>query len=86
MPNWVDLSAGGQGVLINRPGADVELRSLPPGGAAFIEALSGGLCALKSMERSLSVDHRFDLSVNLAGLVEAGALIKLDLPPYRSVR
>lgn len=86
VPTRVDLNAGGQEVLINRPGADVELWSLPPGGAAFIEALGEGLCLLDSMRRALVVDDRFDLAVNLAGLVEAGALIRLDLAPCRSAQ
>jgi len=86
VPIWVDLNAGGQEVLINRPGADVELRPLPPGGAAFIEALGEGLCLLDSMRCALVVDDRFDLAVNLAGFVDAGALVKLDLAPCRSVQ
>lgn len=86
VPTRVDLNAGGQEVLISRPGADVELRSLPPGGAAFIEGLCEGLCLLDSMRCALVVDDRFDLAVNLAGCVEAGALVKLDLAPCRSVQ
>ena len=79
VPTWVELNDGGQDVLVIRSGVDVELRSLPPGGGAFIEALCGGFCALESMERALAVDDRFDLQGNLAGLVEAGAFIAMDL-------
>lgn len=86
VPTWVDLSAGGQDVLVNRPGADVEVRSLPPGGAAFIEALCEGFRALEAMERALGADDRFDLAVNLAGLLEAGAIIGFDVAPSRSAQ
>lgn len=86
VPTWIDLNAGGQDVLVMRPGADVETRSLPPGGAAFIEALRGGLCALESMEHALAVDERFDLAGNLVGLVEAGALIGIHPVPSRSLQ
>lgn len=75
IPTWVDLEAGGEDVLLIRPGADVELRSLPPGGGAFVEALARGACALEAMGLATEVDGRFDLAAPLAALVDAGAFI-----------
>lgn len=80
VPIPIDLDSGGQAVLVSRPGAEVELRLLPPGGDAFLDALGAGLCALESMERALAVDGRFDLAANLAGLLEAGAFVGFDGP------
>ena len=85
VPTWVDLNAGGQDVLIVRPNIDVTVRVLPPGGAAFLDALRTGLSACASMEHALTVDERFDLVVTLAGLVEAGVFITAALAPHRSV-
>lgn len=85
-PAWVDLDAGGQDVLVARPGADVVLRSLPLSGAVFIQALGRGLCVLDAMEQAVTADDRFDLAINLAGLVEMGALIAPDLQPSRSTQ
>ncbi|MDE1937954.1 MAG: putative DNA-binding domain-containing protein, partial [Alphaproteobacteria bacterium] len=36
VPAPVDLEAGGEDVLVVRPEAEVEVRSLPPGGVAFV--------------------------------------------------
>lgn len=84
-PAWIDLSTGGQDVLVTRPDADVDLRSLPPGGSAFIEALRKGLPAHEAMACGLAADDRFDLTAHLIGLVEAGALVGLECASGRSL-
>jgi hypothetical protein len=75
VPAPVDLAAGGEDVLIVRPMADVEVRTMREGGAEFVRALADGLSVLAAMKAALSADHRFDLSANLSGLIRAGALI-----------
>jgi len=71
----VDLEAGGEDTLIVRPGAEVEVRSIPPGCAVFIEALGFGRSVLAAFEEALVVNPRFDLSASLADLIGAGALV-----------
>ncbi len=89
-PRGVDLGAGGEDALIIRSGAEVELRSLPPGGADFLQALCDGGSMLEATEAAMGADRRFGLSVNLSGLMLAGAFVGLDpaiepasSPPYR---
>ncbi|MDH6260493.1 DNA-binding domain-containing protein [Bradyrhizobium sp. BR13661] len=75
IPAPVDLEAGGEDTLIVRPGAEVEVRSIPPGCAVFIEALGFGRSVLAAFEEALVVNPRFDLSASLADLIGAGALV-----------
>lgn len=64
--------------VIARPNADVEVRTLPPGGAAFLDALAAGQ-TLGEAASTAAGDHAgFDLSVNLAGLIGAGLAIQLQ--------
>lgn len=77
-PRGVDLGAGGEDALIIRSGAEVELRSLPPGGADFLQALCDGGSMLEATEAAMGADRRFGLSVNLSGLMLAGAFVGLD--------
>lgn len=79
VPAPVDLAAGGEDVLIVRSVADVEVRSLPEGGADFVHALADGSSVLAAMKAALSADHCFDLSANLSGLIHAGALVGYSL-------
>ena len=82
-PAQVDLDAGGDDVLVIRPDADVEVRSLPAGGAEFIQALSGGLSIIEATKSAMAADHRFDLSVNLSGLIGARAFIGVEADANR---
>lgn len=61
--------------LIVRPESHVEVRSLPPGAAAFITALGEGHSIMQAGELALVSDGRFDLRAGIAGLIEAGAII-----------
>lgn len=76
VPAPVDIGAGGEDALIVRPAAEVEVRLLPSGAAAFIAALAAGLPVLESTARALADDPRFELGGTLAGLIEAGALTR----------
>lgn len=75
VPTPVDLGAGGEDVLVVRPMADVEVRSMPEGGAEFVRALSEGMSVLAAMKMAMTADCRFDLSANLSGLMQAGAFV-----------
>jgi hypothetical protein len=74
-PAPVDLAAGGEDVLIVRPMAEVEVRSMPPGGPEFVHALAEGVPVLTAMKAAITADPRFDLSANLSGLIGAGVFV-----------
>jgi hypothetical protein len=71
----VDLGAGGEDTLIVRPAAAVDVRHLPAGGATFIETLADGGTLSEAAERAAESDEGFDLSANIAGLIDAGAVV-----------
>jgi len=76
-------SSNPQDTLITRPGMDVEVRRLPPGGAAFLLSLLGGDTLGVAASEATEASSAFDLAGNLAGLLEAGAFGALQLGKYR---
>jgi hypothetical protein len=84
VPAAVDFNAGGEDVLVARPMADVEVRSIPEGSLEFIRALADGRSVLVALEEALITSPRFDLSANLSDLMHAGALVGYDLAPEAS--
>lgn len=78
----IDLSAGGGDVLVIRPAYEVELRTLPRGGAVFIEALREGARLGGAYEQAIAACSDFDLAANLQGLIGSGAIVgfRLDDP------
>ncbi|TYO67507.1 DUF2063 domain-containing protein [Bradyrhizobium hipponense] len=81
IPAPVDPAAGGEDVLVVRPLADVEVRSIPEGSLEFIQALGDGRPVLAALEAALTANSRFDLSGNLSDLLGAGALVGYRLAP-----
>jgi hypothetical protein len=75
VPAPVDFAAGGEDALVVRPAADVEVRSVPAGSLEFIRALADGMSVLSALKAAISVDPGFELSANLSGLMQAGALV-----------
>lgn len=75
----VDLDGNGQDVLVLRPHYDVELRTLPGGGAAFITALGAGKPLGTAFEQAISASPDFDLTANLQGLIGSGAITGFSL-------
>jgi hypothetical protein len=65
--------------LVIRPLLTVELRRLPPGGAAFVLAIATGATLSQAAEAAVADDSGFDLSANLAGLLACGALTNFVL-------
>ncbi|ACB95071.1 DNA-binding domain-containing protein [Beijerinckia indica] len=82
---YIDLGDGGDDVLVTRPEAEVEVRRLPAGAAAFIEALQAGSPIVDGMKEGLFVSPRFDLAGTLRGMIEAGVIVGYDIQPARSV-
>lgn len=58
--------------LITRPGLDVMVRRLPPGGAVFLSHLIAGEPLGAAAEAAFAYAPDFDLSANIAGMLEAG--------------
>ncbi len=66
-----------QDTLVTRPHAAVELRLLPPGAAAFLQALAAGRCLGEALEAGLADDGRFDPAGAIGLMLEAGAFAGL---------
>lgn len=79
VPAPVNFDAGGEDVLVVRPAADIEVRWLPPGGMALITALAAGHSLAGAAKFALDVSESFDLSANLAMLIEAGVFVDCTL-------
>ncbi len=67
----------GEDALVVRPHMIVEVHSLPPGGAAFLEQLFAGAALGRAFEAALAEAPDFDLSANLAGTFTAGAFMAI---------
>lgn len=83
IPAPLDLAAGGEDVLIVRPRADVEVRSIPGGSLEFIQALNDGQPVLAACEAALAAAPDFDLTANLFDLMSMGAVTGCDLAANR---
>lgn len=59
--------------LVVRPHMLVEIHRLPPGGAIFLQALVCGTSLSDAAETAAAAAAEFDLSANLAGLLQSGA-------------
>lgn len=75
---------GPEDAVIVRPRSGVEVRLLPPGGAAFLDALGAGMTLGDSAAAATGADTAFDLSVNLAGLI--GGELATELLPASNVK
>lgn len=71
----VDIAAGGEDALVTRPKLNVEVRRLPAGAAAFIAALKQGDTFSQAYSAALASAPEFELSMNIAGLIQAGAIV-----------
>jgi hypothetical protein len=76
----------GEDALIARPCLDVQVRRLPPGGAAFLLALAAGRPLGEAAEAALADDPNFDLANNLAGLIGSGLVRNIVLPEPKDGR
>jgi hypothetical protein len=65
--------AGPEDALVTRPGLEVVVRRLPHGGAAFLTRLMAGESLGAAAAAALTDNPSFDLSGNIAGMLEAGA-------------
>jgi hypothetical protein len=58
--------------LVTRPGLEVIVRRLPPGGAIFLLRLIAGEPLGAAAAAALADSPEFDLPANLTGMIEAG--------------
>lgn len=72
----VDLAVAEDGLIV-RPGIEVDVRILPPGGAGFISALAQGETLGDAAGHASETSHLFDLSSHLAGLFDAGCVAEI---------
>ena len=63
--------------LVARPFLEVEVRRLPPGGHAFISALSQGHTIAAALDAATATDPTFDIAINRALLIEANVVIAI---------
>jgi hypothetical protein len=75
VPAPVDLEAGGEDALVVRPNADVEMHSLPLGGASFVASLATGDSLLDATKSAMKESSYFELSAELAALIGAGVFV-----------
>lgn len=64
---------GAEDALVTRPGMEVVVRHLPPGGAVFLLRLCAGETFGTAAEAAFADYPEFDLSANIAGMLDAGA-------------
>jgi hypothetical protein len=74
--NRIDASTP-EDALITRPGFDVIVQHLPPGGAVFAICLTEGLPLGEAAASALEASSDFDIAANIAGLIEAGAFTSI---------
>jgi hypothetical protein len=65
--------------LITRPDGDVAVQHLPEGGAVFVESLMAGETLGEAAASALESAPSFDLAVNIAGLIQAGAFTSVTM-------
>ena len=64
--------------LVARPGLEVVVRHLPPGGAGFLTRLIAGEPLGTAAAAALADTPAFDLAANIAGMLEAGAFTAIQ--------
>jgi hypothetical protein len=78
-PAPLDLEVA-EDAMLARPGAEVEIRAMPPGAFEFVNALAGGECLAGAAKAALRADVQFDLAGNIEALVAIGAITGWLLP------
>jgi hypothetical protein len=69
---------GPEDALVTRPGLNVVVRHLPPGGALFLTRLGAGESFGAAAAAALQESGKFDLVANLTGMLEAGAFMAVQ--------
>ncbi len=64
--------------LVTRPGLEIMVRRLPPGGAVFLSRLIAGEPLGAAAAAACTDSPQFDLTANIAGLLEAGVFTAVN--------
>jgi hypothetical protein len=75
VPTAIDMHANGEDALVSRAVADVEVRALPRGAAAFIQSLQAGVRMVDALDFALTDEPSFDLSRTLKIMMQAGVIV-----------
>ncbi|MDZ5450474.1 DNA-binding domain-containing protein [Labrys sp. ZIDIC5] len=81
----IDLDDSEDDALVVRPEAEVEIRRLPAGASAFIEALQASSSIVDAAKEALIANPRFDLADALRGMVEANMIVGYNMQPAPSM-
>jgi hypothetical protein len=76
-PSAIDASAP-EDALVIRPGVEVEVHRLPPGGAVFLSKLLEGASFREAARKAAASDRDFDLVTGLATLLLSRVIIGLS--------
>jgi hypothetical protein len=71
-------TAAPEAALITRPGLEVIVRHIPPGGAIFLARLISGETLGQAASAAFEATSSFDLPANIAGMIEAGVFTTID--------
>lgn len=72
-------ATGPEAALVTRPALEVTVRSLPPGGFAFLDHLIKGETFGEAVAAATVASPEFDLSANIVGVLQAGAFTAIHL-------
>jgi hypothetical protein len=72
-------SNAAEDALITRPGMEVAVRLLPPGGAGFLTTMFDGGTLGAATAAAFAETPSFDLPANIAGMIEAGVFTAIHL-------
>jgi len=78
--SWPGDASQGESALVLRPGMEVLVLRLPPGGADFARALLQGQALGDAAAQALAAAPDFDLGFNLQLLLQHGAVCAIQLP------
>jgi hypothetical protein len=72
------VAVASEDALITRPGLEVVVRHLPPGGAIFLARLISRAPLGEAVTAAFEADASFDVPANIAGMIEAGVFTAID--------
>ena len=83
-PPAIHLDSGAQDALVARPGAEVQVRAVPPGAACFLDVLFHGGTLAEAAAEATSASASFDLTAHIAALLESGLVTAARLRRRRT--